>query len=75
MSLQPRPNCTTQATFPQMLEWLNAVSEGRWTWLRNSACKYVTLKIDTRAGAYGIEDRDGNRITLDELVRQFGEQP
>lgn len=74
MTLAPRPNFTTKATFADMIEWAQAVEEGRWSWVRNSACKYVTLRIDTRAGVYRIEDRDGNEISLADFRRQFGRE-
>lgn len=67
----PRPNCHTIATFDALLDWMRSVSAGEWTWLRNSVCKYVTIKLDTRAGAYRIEDRNDNSLSLDDLVYQF----
>jgi len=61
--------------FNKLAEWLTSVSEKRWTWARNSRCKYVTIKIDTRSGAYRIEDRDGSPISFAELSHQYGENP
>lgn len=52
--------------------WLKQVAAGEWIWPRNSRCKYVTLKIDTRRGAFRIEDRDGKPIAFDELRFQYG---
>jgi hypothetical protein len=52
--------------------WLADVAAERWSWVRNTKCKYVTLKIDTRRGAYCIEDRDGNKIDLIDLTEQYG---
>lgn len=46
----------------QLASWMNAVAEGRWNCAANSRCKYVTLRIDTRRGAFRIEDRDGHQI-------------
>lgn len=71
-ALKPRPNCTTMATFADVIAWAQSVDAGDWSWIRNSTCKYVTIKLDTRAGAYRIEDRDGNPIELADLQRQFG---
>lgn len=51
--------------------WFCALNTGAWTWTRNSRCKYVTLKIDTRRGCYRIEDRDGNQISFDDLNYQL----
>jgi hypothetical protein len=52
--------------------WLADVAEGRWIWPRNSRCKYVTLKIDTRAGAFQVLDRDDKPLTAEELLYQHG---
>jgi predicted dehydrogenase len=67
----PSPNSQTEASFEEIIAWATAVAEGRWSWVRNSKCKYVTLHIDTRSGAYRIDDRDDQRITLTELVSQY----
>ncbi len=71
----PRPNCHTQATFDDIAAWIEKVRSGEWIWARNSICKYVTIKFDTRAGAYRIEDRDGNEISFAQLRHQYGERP
>lgn len=59
------------ASLQELYHWLSDVYGGRWQWYRNTRCKYVTLKIDTRSGAYQILDRDGIEITFEELERQF----
>ena len=59
----------------KLAEWLASVASGEWIWPRNSRCKYVNLKIDTRAGAYRIEDRDGKPISFDELLFQYHPAP
>lgn len=51
--------------------WLQDVAEGRWTWVRNSRCKYVSLHLDTRVGAYCVRDRDGNLIDAETLLYQY----
>lgn len=53
-------------------KWIADVNTGRWTWTRNTRCKYVTLFLDTRAGAYSVKDRDGNRIDGGTLLLQYG---
>lgn len=64
------------ATLSDLAGWLACVSTRRWSWHRNSRAKYVTLKIDTRSGAYKILDRDENEITLEQLEFQIGrDQP
>lgn len=56
----------------RIVSWLEDVQSGSWRWTANGRCKYVTVKIDTRSGAYRIEDRDGAPITLAELAHQHG---
>lgn len=53
--------------------WLDDVDTGRWSWHRNTRCKYVSIKFDTRVGAFRIQDRDGIDITIDELLYQYGQ--
>lgn len=72
---RPVPNFQTAASIPAIIDWLRAVHSSNWTWSRNSRCKYVTIKIDTRHGAYRIEDRDGKELLLEELLHQFGVSP
>lgn len=57
---------------PIIAVWIADVAAGRWTWTRNTRCKYVTLFLDTRAGAYSVKDRDGHPITADILLFQEG---
>ena len=41
-----------------------------WSWTRNTHCKYIELRIDTRDMHCVIKDRDGNVISLKDLSRQ-----
>jgi len=41
-----------------------------WSWIKNGRCKYISLRIDMRDGGFIILDRDGNRISLEELKHQ-----
>lgn len=41
-----------------------------WMWIKNMRCKYISLRIDMRDGTFIILDRDGNRISFDDLKRQ-----
>jgi hypothetical protein len=43
----------------------------RWSWARNGRCKYVTLHIDMRDGGFVLQDRNGERISLDQLRYQW----
>lgn len=74
-AFKPRPNCTTKATFAEIVAWASSVDAGEWSWIKNSPCKYVTIRLDTRAGAYALEDRDGNPIAIGDLQRQYGDTP
>jgi len=42
-----------------------------WSWIKNSLCKYIKLSIDMRDGGFILMDRDGNRISLDQLKYQY----
>lgn len=47
-----------------------AADHVKWSWIKNSKCKYVSLRFDMRDGAFVILDRDKNRITFGELKSQ-----
>lgn len=49
---------------------LAVVRDPRWTWTRNSQCKYLDLRLDTRDGRVFVCDRDGRPIGLEDLRRQ-----
>lgn len=42
-----------------------------WQWINNSRCKYVDIRIDMRDGGFIIKDRDGKRISFDQLKHQY----
>lgn len=50
----------------------NKMQKGEWQWFANPQCKYVGLRIDMRDGGCLIFDRDGNRITPEQLSHQHG---
>ena len=52
-------------------EVLAVLNDPEWRWIRNTRCKYVELRIDTRDNHCVIRDRDGNPITLEELKYQY----
>ena len=64
--------CPETVTFEQLIAWLERVRDFDWGWFANTRCKYVDLRIDTRRGAFALLDRDGNKITLEELNHQYG---
>lgn len=51
----------------------NATMSG-WHWPMNTRCKYISLRIDMRDGAFVLLDRDGKRITLEQLRWQYSEK-
>lgn len=42
-----------------------------WTLVRNSSCKYIDIRIDMRDGGFILKDREGNRISLEQLMYQY----
>lgn len=57
-----------------ILAWMKRVRNGTWIWARNTQCKYVTIRVDTRSGLCSIRDRDGNYIKLHELEWQYSRE-
>lgn len=49
---------------------LDRARKGEWKWTANVRCKYVNLHIDMRDGGCIIEDRDGVRISPEDLAKQ-----
>jgi hypothetical protein len=44
-----------------------------WSWVRSRGwrCKYIEIRIDMRDGGFVICDKDGVRISLEELQYQY----
>jgi hypothetical protein len=71
------PVTSSEDYFLPSLEWIpfrsvaaTILNLGDWEWFRNSQCKYIKVWIDMRDGRCVIFDRDGNRLTLEDLKRQ-----
>lgn len=47
------------------------LSDSSWSWARNSACKYVDIRIDMRDGGFILVNRHGQRINLAQLEWQY----
>lgn len=47
-----------------------APGSNRWSWARNTSCKYVELRIDMRDGGFVLTNREG-RISLPMLEWQY----
>lgn len=41
-----------------------------WTWVKNTQCKYIDIRIDMRDGEYILKDRGGNRVSLERIKWQ-----
>lgn len=48
--------------------------EKYWSWAKNMKCKYVSINFDMRDGAFTLRDKDGNRIHLEDLKYQYGDE-
>lgn len=46
-----------------------------WNWAKNPNCKYLTIDVDTRTGFGTIRDRNGNLITVHNILQQYGDFP
>ncbi len=43
-----------------------------WTWSKNTQCKYVDIRIDTRDGGFvTLRDRDGNLMRIEDVAYQY----
>lgn len=51
----------------EVIKILEKMKREEWTWMANSKCKYLNLRVDMRDGHCVIRDRNNSPITLDEL--------
>lgn len=54
-----------------LIQELSAKYNPKWNWLNSPECKYISLKIDMRDGGFIIMDREGNRISVEQLSYQW----
>lgn len=47
---------------------------GRWWWAKNSRCKYIDIRIDMRDGKCVLMDRESQRISIEDLQKQYNPQ-
>lgn len=70
ISLEEKIKTNTWDHIKDVLPVIEDMRRKKWSWAMNSRCKYIELRIDTRDGGCIIMDRDGERISLDQLKRQ-----
>ena len=46
----------------------------KWTWAKNMHCKYISVRIDMRDGGCILSDRNGNRISIEDLEYQYSKE-
>lgn len=66
-----------EENFANVTQWILENTRDRfegWQWINNSRCKYISLRIDMRDGGFIIVDRDGTRISFDQLKYQYGQE-
>ena len=55
---------------PSAVAFLQQVARKPDLWLDNSSLKYLTLRVDTRDGAFLLYDRNGNMISIEDVFPQ-----
>lgn len=72
-----KPEPQAQAGEPRPWDHINdalpvlvAAANGKWSWVENTECKYVELRIDMRDGGCIIKNRRDERITPEQLGKQ-----
>lgn len=54
---------------------LETLHSPAWSWVRNTDCKYINVRIDMRDGHVLLTDRNGKIITIDQLRHQYKSTP
>lgn len=70
MDLTEKIKTNTWDHIDDFLTVMKRARRGEWSWLSNTRCKYVNVRIDIRDGGCIIEDRDGVRISPEDLAKQ-----
>lgn len=55
------------AWHPSAVAFLQQVASKSEMWLENPKLKYLTLRVDTRDGAFLLYDRDGTQISVEDV--------
>ena len=56
------------------LETYHKMLARKWSWASKMDCKYIELRIDMRDGGCIIADRNGKRISPDQLAWQYSKE-
>lgn len=56
----------------EVVDTIKGCIDGDWSWSRNTPCKYVTIHIDMRDGGFTLLNRGKERISLTQLLYQYG---
>ena len=57
--------------FEEFLAVYNKMLNEDWIWYKNMDCKYVDIRIDMRDGGCIIRNREGKRISPEQLAWQY----
>lgn len=63
----------SSGTFDSLINTIKELlsASNKWSWLGNNRCKYIEIRIDMRDGGFVLLDRDGSRISFDQLKWQY----
>ena len=50
---------------------VEVLKDKEWSWIRNWGCKYISMRIDMRSGHCVLVNKDGERISIDQLKYQY----
>lgn len=59
----------------EILPTIKSALAKEWWWMYNPRCKYIHLRIDMRDGGCILQDRNGEKITPDQLRYQWRQTP
>lgn len=57
--------------FNEITSTLKEILSSKWSWRRSNDYKYITVKVDMRDGGCVLENRFGQKITLEDLKHQL----
>lgn len=52
----------------------NYSDHNHWSWVRNTSCKYLDIRVDMRDGGCIVKDGNGERIGIDALNWQWSNE-